>query len=97
MKLKYYTLTKEEKQKIKKEFYQTTFGKEINLRLNRVFIISILCFAYSIFLFIKYENIWELISAIALVLAGLIFLIGSFKVRIDKINHYLVTKKRDKK
>lgn len=93
-KLKYYSLTKEEKEKLKKEFYKTDFGKNINSRLNRLLTIGIIGFIFSIILFIFHSNIWDIVSGILLLIASLIFIIGSFKVRTKKLNNYLVTEKK---
>ncbi len=94
-KLKYYSLTKEEKQKLKEEFYQTEFGQMLKKRLDRVFIIGIMSLVFGIFLILTKNNIWDLISGISLLIAAVVFLIGSFKVRIDKLNlYYAKTKKK---
>ena len=93
-KLKYYSLNKEEKKKLKEDFYNTEFGKSIKLRLNRLFITGILGILFSVYLFITSENKWNTIYAIILVLASLIFIWGSFSVRAKKLNEYLVKKKK---
>lgn len=93
LRLKYYSLNKEEKEKLKKNFYNTEFGKSIKNRLDRLFIIGILGSIFSIYLFITYTNTWDIVSGIILIIASIFFLIGSFKVRIKKLNEYLVKKK----
>ncbi len=93
-KLKYYSLTKDEKKKLKEDFYKTEFGESIKMRLNRLFIIGILGILFSIYLFITSENKWNTIYAIILVMASLIFIGGSFSVRIQKLNDYLIKKKK---
>lgn len=93
LRLKYYSLNKEDKIKLKNEFYKTEYGLSLKKRLDRLFIIGILGILFSIYLFIFPSNKWDIVSGIILVIASLIFIVGSFKVRIDKINLYL-TKKR---
>ena len=92
-KLKYYTLDKNEQNKIKKKFYETEYGQNIKKRLNRLFIIGILGFLFSIILFIFHSNRYDIISGIILLLASITFIIGSIFVRIDKINNYLIKNK----
>ena len=94
LKLKYYYLAKKEKKKLKNDFYQTDFGKNIKLRLNRLFIIGIIGLIFSIYLFINPDNKWDIISGIILLIVSLIFIVGSFKIRIDKLNSYLVKNKK---
>lgn len=94
LRLKYYSLNKNEKISLKNEFYNTEFGKSINYRLNRLLIIGILGLIFSIYLFISYNNKWDIVSAIILVIASLLFIIGSLRLRIKKLNNYLVTKKK---
>ena len=93
-KLKYYSLSKEERKKITEDFYKTEFGNMIKKRLDRVFIIGIMSFIVSILFFIINKNIWDIISAVSLLIASFVFIIGSFKVRIDKINNYLIKQKK---
>lgn len=94
LRLKYYSLTKEEKYNIKEEFYKTDFGKSINYRLNRLLITGVLGILFSIYLFIDAKNTLNYIVAILLLISSIIFIVGSFKVRIVKINDYLVKKKK---
>ncbi len=95
-KLKYYSLAKEEKVKIKEEFYQTEFGSKMKTRLNRLLVTGILSFIFSIYLFISHTNNWEIITGITLLCASFVFVIASFKIRIRKINDFLVKKKKQK-
>lgn len=93
-KLKYYTLTKEEQMKVKNNFYKTEFGTNIKKRLDRLFLIGILGIIFSILLFIFHSTKWDIVTGILLLIASIIFIIGSYKVRIDKINIYLTKKKK---
>jgi len=94
LRLKYYSLTKEEKLKLKDEFYQTEFGKNIKYRLNRLLITGIFSFIFSILLFIIHTTIWDITTGIILLIASLIFIIGSHKLRINKLNNFLISKKK---
>ena len=89
-KLKYYSLSTEEKKNLKQDFYKTEFGNSMKNRLNRLFIIGILGILFSIYLFFSYNSVWELALGIFLLIFSLLFLISSFKIRIDKLNNYLI-------
>ena len=91
---KYYSLTKEEKIKLKEKFYQTTYGRSLQTRLNRLLITGILGIIFSIILFIFPSNIWDIVTGMILVIASLIFIIGSFTLRVQKINDYLIKQKK---
>jgi len=92
--LKYYSLTKKEKESLKKDFYNTDFGNEIKNRLDRLFIIGIISFIFSIYLFLTSKSIWNIVYSSILLIAGILFIISSFKVRINKLNNYLVKRKK---
>ncbi len=92
-KLKYYSLTNEERNELKKEFYQTDFGKSIKKRLDRLFITGLLGFVLGIYLMFDAKETWGYIYAGILIFFSIIFIAGSFKVRISKINTYLVNRK----
>lgn len=91
---KYYSLTKEEKIKLKEKFYQTNYGRSLQTRLNRLLITGVLGIIFSIILFIFPSNIWDIVTGIILVMASLIFIIGSFTLRVQKINDYLIKQKK---
>lgn len=96
-KLKYYSLTKKEKEKLKKDFYQTDFGKSINKRLKRLLITGILGILFSIYLFLYNTTKWDIILGILLNLSCIVFIISSFTIRINKLNDFLVSKNKKKK
>ncbi len=93
-KLKYYSLENSEKEKLKQDFYQTEYGKNIKMRLDRLFVIGILGIIFSIILLIINKNIWDLVTSITLFLASIFFIIASFKVRIKKLNDYLIKNRK---
>lgn len=92
-KLKYYSLSKEEKELLKEEYYKTDKGISNKTRLNRLFILGILGICFSIYLYISHTTIWDIVTASLLLIASLIFIIGSFKIKIRNLNNYLIKKK----
>lgn len=92
--LKYFTLNKEEKKKLKKEFYATSFGQTLNVRLIRLLITGSLGILFSIYLFTNYANNWDIVTGIFLCSLSIIFVMSTFVIRITKINNYLVNKKK---
>ena len=94
LRLKYYSLTKEEKQKLKEKFYNTEFGNNIKLRLNRLIVTGLIGVLFSIYLFVTANNKWNIVYATILLLASIFFIISSHKVRIKKLNDYLVKTKK---
>lgn len=94
LRLKYYSLTKEEKQKLKEKFYNTEFGNSIKLRLNRLIMTGVIGVLFSIYLFVTANNKWNIVYATILLLASIFFIISSHKVRIKKLNDYLVKTKK---
>ena len=91
-KLKYHSLSKDEKIKLQEDFYKTKYGIQIKQLLTRLLIIGIIGLPFSIYLLLTYKNIWDLIIAISLLIASIIFIISSFTLRIKKLNRYLVTR-----
>ncbi|MBE6157101.1 MAG: hypothetical protein E7161_05135 [Firmicutes bacterium] len=94
LRLKYYSLTKAEKTKLKQDFYNTDFGKNIKNRLNRLLLIGIIGILFSIYLFISPTSKWDIVSGIILTIASITFIIASFKVKINKLNNYLTKKNK---
>ncbi len=92
--LKYYSLSKKEQIQLKEDFYQTELGQSLDKRLKRLLVIGILSILFSIYLFISHNNIWDIITGIILLIAAFIFIIASFKIRIQKLNAYLVKKSK---
>jgi len=89
----YFRLEKEERKKIKEEFFKTEFGKSYKYRLNRLFTTGLLAFIFSIILITFNQNKWDIVTAIILIIAGVIFTFFSIKLRYDKLNNYLINKK----
>ena len=97
MKIKYLRLSKDEKKKINKEFLETNKGKNINKNLRNARICAILCFVYSIYLIIEYfvkkTTIFDIISAVVIVLFGIFSIIYAHKIFVKSVNDYLINKK----
>ena len=89
-KLKYYSLSKEEKKELKNKFYETDTGKDVKFHLNRLFITGIFGLIFGIILIVINKSIWEIVLGVSLIGISLFFIISSFWVRINKINDYLV-------
>ena len=96
LKLKYELLSKDEKNNLKEDFYNTEQGKKIKTRLNRVFIYGIIGILFSIYLFFSEKIIAFKVLAVGLLVVSIIFIISSFKIRINKLNEFLVSNKKNK-
>lgn len=94
LRFKYYSLTKNEKIELKNKFYNTEYGCTLKKQLDRVFIIGILGIIFSLYLFIFHSNKWDIVEGIILTIASFIFIFASHKVRINKINTFLVKNKK---
>ena len=94
--LKYYSLSKEEKKELKNKFYETDTGKDVKFHLNRLLITGIFGLIFGIILIIINKSIWEIVLGVSLIILSLFFIISSFWVRINKINDYLVKTNKKK-
>ncbi len=95
MKLKYQTLSKEEKIKVKEEFYASELGKENKFRLIRIIFIGVLSLIYSAYCIYEYTNtdhIFYLINAVTFIIAGIVLIIGYFKVKLKLYNKIAIKK-----
>ncbi len=83
---------------MKKEFYETEFGKDTKARLTRIFIIGIACVIYSIYLTIDAiiidAAVYQYVMAGLTFIAGLVFIIGKFKLENKFIKDYSSKKKK---
>ncbi len=95
-KYKYQTLTKEEKQKAKNDFYQTDNGKNLKKRFDRLFLYSILLTMFAIYIVISAiindDAFYNYIYGISLFVMAIIFLIGRYKIYLENINNFIVKK-----
>ncbi len=94
LKLKYYSLSKEEKRKLKSEFYTTPYGKNLNARLTRLLITGFLGILFGLFLILKPSNNWDIYTGIVLGIVSIIFVVSSIVIRPKKLNAYLIKNKK---
>lgn len=92
MKIKYWRLTKDERKKARNNFYKTEFGKNISSRLTRLLVTGILGLLFSLYLLIFHESIWDITSGSLLLVASIVFIISSIKLRIRNINDFITKK-----
>lgn len=95
LKNKYQRMTKEEKAKIKNKYYATEKGREIKKRLDRLVVTGTLGIAFSFFLIISgyFSNKIEWytwVMAIILFIFSVIYIVGSFKLRIKVLNQFAI-------
>lgn len=95
MKNKYQRMNKEEKNKIKEKYYATEEGKSMRNRLTRLLItgtIGILFALYLIYSILTNDgnNIWQYVISGILIIASIVFIIGSIKLRIKVLNKYAI-------
>lgn len=98
IKNKYQRLNHEEKKKAREDFYKTDFGKEQKPRFDRLLMVSILLFLFSIYLLIdaiiKKDSIFAYIATFILFIFSAVFFIGRHKVIVKNVNSYLIKKKK---
>ena len=95
MKNKYQRMNKEEKTKIKEKYYSTPEGKNMKNRLTRLLITGTMGILFSAYLvYSNYtqdgNNIWQYIMSGILLIASLVFIIGSFKIKGKVLNKYAI-------
>lgn len=95
MKNKYQRMNKSEKKLIKQKYYAKEEGKNMQNRLNRLVITGIMGLLFSAYLIYSNitndgNNVWQYILSGILIIASLLFIIGSYKIRIKVLNQYAV-------
>ena len=94
MRVKYQRLNKEERKKYRDDYYKTAVGKKVRKNLNHALICSILCFIFSIYLiyeaFFLDNSIINKIYGLSLLAFSIIGFILYYRLRIKKINEYVV-------
>ena len=99
MKHYYYNqLNKEEKKKIIQKYQKAYAGSEFKKRIARLIIYSVVGFSFSIFLIIysivqKEDLLSNLLIAIPLIIASIIFLIGSYYAKLRVLNNIALKEK----
>lgn len=97
MKNKYQRMNREEKKQCQKFYYNTEKGKEMRRRLNRLVVLGIIGILFAVFLvisgYISNEINWATWTmAVILIIFSIIFIIGSYKLRIKCLNAYAIKK-----
>lgn len=93
MKNKYQRLSKEDKKECREMYFNTPKGKDMHLRLIRLNIIGIIGLLVGIYIILN-GNITKEISwidylvSIPLLLASVVFLIGSYSIRGKVLNQF---------
>lgn len=98
MKIKYLRLSKEERKKIKKEYFASPKGKALKSKLRMVNISALGLFLCSIFItiqtFINKTSYWNYIYSSCLVIIAIAFLVISYNLRLKRINNYVIEKRK---
>ena len=97
MKIKYLRLPKVDKKKLQELYYATENGKLLKKRLLVVMLAAfglLICSLAIIFdTYYNNHSIWNYIYAGFLFLSSLAFFISSYKLRIKRLNDYLIKNK----
>lgn len=97
---KYQRASKEEKKKAREELFNTSYGKELKTRLNRLIIYSVLLIACAIYFVIdnilNENTISNYVLAVFFVIFAVIFLAGRHYVIVKNANDYMIKNKRKK-
>ena len=96
VKNKYQRMNKEEKKIILEKYKKTEKGKSMIPRLNRVVITGIIVVLIAGFLYylaVKSGSIWDYIYASMILIAGLVFIIGSIRIRGKELNKQALKEK----
>ena len=96
MKIKYYRLSKEERKQYRDKFYATKKGKTFKKYTGYSYLMCILLVAFSIYYvidaYINKLSKWYYIYASILLIISIIMALSVRKVRVTKINDYIVKK-----
>jgi len=95
MKNKYQRMSKQEKKELKETYYKTEEGKSMYNRLTRLLITGSMGILFSIYLiYTNYSkdgnNIWEYLVAAILLIASIIYIISSIKIKIKVLNKFAI-------
>lgn len=96
VKNKFERMSKMEKKDLILAYKNTQKGKAILQRLRRIFCIGIIGLLYSVYLFISKFNDWnfsDYMLMIPLLLCSFFFILMSFKLRKQNLNHFAISKK----
>ena len=86
-------MNKEQRKNIKDKYFNTEDGKSMYNRLMRLIITGVIGIFFSIYLiYSNYttdgNNIWQYIMAGILIIASIIFILGSIKIRLKVLNKF---------
>ncbi len=97
MKIKYLRLTKEERQKVKELYYESPKGRALKSKLTMVNVCAfglLLCaVAIIVEAIVKKSNAWNYIYGGCLGCVAVAFFIVSHKLRLKRLNNYLLNNK----
>ena len=96
MKIKYYRLSKEERKEYRNKFFKTKNGKRVNKYSIISYVCSILLLLLGIYYildtyFNKANKLYYYYAALIIVIS-IIMIVSIHKLRINKINDYIVKK-----
>ena len=96
MKIKYYRLSKEERKEYKNKFYATKKGKNLKKFTTGSYIASFALLFFGIYYiidtYINKGNVFYYYYAALIIIISIIMIISNHKLRIEKINDYIVKK-----
>ena len=95
MKNKYQRMNKQEKKDIREKYYKTEDGKTMYNRLTSLLITGSMGIIFALYLtYSNYtkdgNNIWEYLIAAILLIASIIFIIGSLKIKTKVLNKFAI-------
>lgn len=95
MKNKYQRMNKTEKKDIQDKYFNSSEGINMKNRLTRLNITGVMGILFSIYLIYSNitqdgNNIWQYIMAGILFISSIIFIIGSYKIRIKVLNKFAI-------
>ncbi len=100
-KYKYQNLSKEEKRKIQKNFFETDGGIILKKRFNRILIYSIILTILGIYFLIdsliNKGSVIAVVYACILILFGIAFIIARKYIKIIKLDEFLIKNKNTTK
>lgn len=100
---KYQRASKSTKKEVAKEFFNTDYGHNIKVRLNRLLVYGVALFGFSIFFLIDgimdNNNISKIVLGIIFGLFAILFLGGRYYAKVKQCNAYMINnpKKTSKK
>lgn len=98
MKNVFQRLSKAEQKEAIRNYYATSAGEENKKRFKRIFIYGVVCLLYGTFLIIEeiinHASNANYVLGTLVIIAGCVFLIGGHKAKVEKVNSYLVSKRK---